>query len=137
MPESTESDHDKAKHLPYMELVGSMLYAAVQTKLEMRYALSQLGRFLSNWTTEHYELAIHALKYGIATRNCGLVFTKGLDLHGCNVMYAYADSNMRCSRWLCSGSEVQCNGTERNGRAIAEQLCVFNVWSAVKADRHS
>ena len=109
MPESTESEHEKAKHLPYMELVGSMLYAAVQSKLEMRYALSQLGRFLSNWTEKHYKLALHALRYGIATRNCGIVFTRGLDKHGCNVMYCYADSNFQSPR-STGGHTIMMNG---------------------------
>ena len=54
-------------------------------------------------------MAIHALKYGIATRNCGLVFTKGLDLHGCNVMYAYADSNFQPPR-STGGHTIMMNG---------------------------
>ena len=50
MPESTPEEHEKAKKLPYRELVGSLMYPAVMTKLEIRFAVSQLARFMTNWT---------------------------------------------------------------------------------------
>ena len=93
MPDSTPALHEAAKHLPYRELVGSLMYPAVMTKLEMRYAISQLGRFMSNWTCEHWNLAIGCLKYGCTTRWYGVIYSLGLDKHGVNVLYAYADSS--------------------------------------------
>jgi len=69
------------------------MYPAVMTKLEMRYAISQLGRFMSNWTCEHWNLAIICLKYGCTTRWYGVIYSVGLDKHGVNVLYAYADSS--------------------------------------------
>ena len=93
MPDSTPALHEAAKHLPYRELVGSLMYPAVMTKLEMRYAISQLGRFMSNWTCEHWNLAIICLKYGCTTRWYGVICSYGLDKHGVNVLYAYAEGN--------------------------------------------
>ena len=93
MPESTPEGHEKAKKLPYRELVGSLMYPAVMTKLEIRYAVSQLARFMTNWTEEHWNCALLTLKYGITTRYYGVIYSRGLDTHGVNVLYAYADSS--------------------------------------------
>ena len=93
MPESTPEGHEKAKKLPYRELVGSLMYPAVMTKLEIRYAVSQLARFMTNWTEEHWNCALLTLKYGITTRYYGIIYSRGLDKHGVNVLYAYADSS--------------------------------------------
>ena len=93
MPESTPEEHEKAKKLPYRELVGSLMYPAVMTKLEIRFAVSQLARFMTNWTEEHWKCALMTLKYGITTRYFGVIFSRGLDKHGVNVLYAYADSS--------------------------------------------
>ena len=46
----TASEHEEAAHLPYAELVGAVAYPAAHTKLELRYAVSVLSRFMSNWT---------------------------------------------------------------------------------------
>ena len=62
-------------------------------KLEMRNAISQLGRVLSNWTYGHWNLAIGRLKYGCTTRWYGVIYSLGLDKHGVNMLYAYADSS--------------------------------------------
>ena len=93
MPESTPEEHEKAKKLPYRELVGSLMYPAVMSKLEIRFAVSQLARFMTNWTEEHWKCALMTLKYGITTRYFGVIFSRGLDKHGVNVLYAYADSS--------------------------------------------
>ena len=62
------------------------MYPTLMTKLEMRYAISQLERFISNWTCEHWNLAIGCLKYGCTTRWYGVIYSIGLDKHGVNVL---------------------------------------------------
>jgi len=51
-----------------------MAYPAAHTKLEMRYTVSVLSRYMSNWTLEHWGLALKALMYGISTKEIGLRF---------------------------------------------------------------
>ena len=109
MPETTPELHEAAKHLPYRELVGSLMYPAVMTKLELRYAISQLGRFMSNWTEEHWDLAIQCLKYGCTTRFYGVIYSLGLDKHGVNVLYAYTDASFTCPR-SHGGNTLMFNG---------------------------
>jgi hypothetical protein len=64
LPEGTitkpgsESEHKLAAHLPYPELVGAIAYPAAHTKLEIRYAVSVLSRYMSNWTLEHWGVSI-------------------------------------------------------------------------------
>ena len=100
LPEKDEKLHQEAKKkkLPYRELVGSMIYPACQTSLEMKHAVSILGKFMSCYTQEAFDLALHALAYGYTTRHYGVIYSLGLDAHGVAVLYAYADSNFEAPR---------------------------------------
>ena len=77
--ESTDEKHEQAKHLPFRELIGTINFGAVHTKLEVRYALSLLARHMTNWTKQHFELAIKLLEYCWTTREIGLIWSRGLD----------------------------------------------------------
>ena len=83
--ESTDEKHEQAKHSS--ELIGTINFGAVHTKLEVRYALL-LARHMTNWT-KHFELAIKLLEYCWTTREIGLIWSRGLDPHGVNVLSAY------------------------------------------------
>ena len=98
--ESTPEKHQAAidKDLKYLELVGSLIYPACVCKLEIKYAVSLLGSHMHNYTEQHYNYAIHVLKYGITTRHMGLIYSRGLDPHGLNEVYGYADSNFQAPR---------------------------------------
>ena len=91
----TEEEHRQAEQFPYAELVGAMAYPAAHTKLEMRYTVSVLSRYMGNWTLEHLGLALKALMYGISTKEIGLMFSQRLDRKGLNVLSVYADANFR------------------------------------------
>jgi hypothetical protein len=110
----TEADHELAKHFPYPELVGAIAYPAAHTKLELRYAISQLSRYMSNWTLEHWKLAVQTLKYGISTKEIGIMFSRSLDKHGVNILSGWADSNFDRPPERCAGCSIVMN----NGAAI-------------------
>ena len=109
---STEELHEAAKHLPYQNLVGAMLYPAVMCKLEMKHALSLLGAHMHNYTKQHYELALHCLQYGYTTRNMGLIFSRGLDPHGVDKIYTYCDAAF--------------GGKNNDPRSIGCHTCMLN-----------
>jgi hypothetical protein len=110
----TEAEHKLAAHLPYPELVGAIAYPAAHTKLELRYAISILSRYMSNWTLGQWELALQTLKYGISTKEIGLMFSRLLDKHGVNVLSAWADSNFDRPPERSAGCSIVMN----NGAAI-------------------
>ena len=90
--EPSESEVKAASHLPYRQLLGCMAFPSCHTKLEIRFAISLLSRYMQGWSVQVWNLALHCLKYCIATRHFGLVYTRGGDPHGQNVPYSYADS---------------------------------------------
>ena len=60
--------------------------------------MALLGSHMHNYTEQHYNYAIHVLKYGITSRHMGLIYSRGLDPHGLNEVYGYADSNFQAPR---------------------------------------
>lgn len=73
----------------YSSMVGSAGYAAIQTRPDIAYTMSQLSRFLSNPSSTHMAALRHLYKYLHATNQLGLLFglSTNLSLHG------YTDSD--------------------------------------------
>jgi hypothetical protein len=90
--EVSEDDVKEAADLPYREICGIISYAASCTKLEMRYAVSICGKHRTRWGKRQFRILLKVFEYGYTTREMGLIYSKGLDKHGDNVIYCYADS---------------------------------------------
>ena len=96
-PVSVE-EWEESKHLDFASILGQIQFPTVYTKLEMRFAISLISRQRARWSRRSYKILIKALEYGYATRHIGLMFSNGLDRHGINKLYAYADSNFAAPR---------------------------------------
>ncbi len=92
MEEVSDEDYEEAKHLEYRELCGIISYPASCTKLEMRYAVSICGRHRSKWGRKQFDIMLKVFEYGYTTQQMGIIYSKGLDSHGDNTLYCYADS---------------------------------------------
>ena len=104
----TEAQIEKAKHLPYRQIVGVLQYAAAYTKPEMKYVMSILSQFNGGWSTQHFAVALRALEYGYTSRHRGIIYS-GRDPRGVNLLYAYGDSSFKPP--LSQGGRVtMCNG---------------------------
>ena len=90
--EVTDEEHEAAKHLEYRELLGIISYPASCVKLEMRYAISICGRHRGKWGVKQFKVLRKLFEYGFTTRHLGIIYSKGLDKHGDNTTYCYADS---------------------------------------------
>ena len=88
----TDDDFNEASHLPYREILGTISYPASCVKPELRHVTSVLGRFRKKWGQLQWKVLMKAFEYGYCTRDIGLIYSKGLDPHGVNTLYAYADS---------------------------------------------
>jgi hypothetical protein len=115
MLEETVSDEEfeDAKTLPYREICGVISYAAGCVKLEMRYAISVCGRHRGKWGRRQFKVLLKVFEYGYSTKETGLIYSKGLDEHGENVLYCFADSGHSLPRSY--GSTVPM----MNGAAVA------------------
>jgi hypothetical protein len=75
--------------VPYASLVGALLYAAVCTRPDISFAVSQLSRHCSNPTMEHWEAAKRVLRYLKRSPTLGVVFEGARGL----VLECYTDAD--------------------------------------------
>ena len=57
----------------YQRKIGSLLYAAVTTRIDIAFAVSRLARFLTNPSPEHHAAADRVLHYLYRHRELGLL----------------------------------------------------------------
>lgn len=96
--EMKPEEHEAVEDFPYRELIGSIAFPSCHTKLEIRFAVSILSRYLSNWNAECVSAALDLLSYCIHTHDIGILYSPGIDLHGDNTIYCYADSGFQAPR---------------------------------------
>jgi hypothetical protein len=90
--EVSDQEFEEAKDLQFRELLGVISYPASCVKLEMRYAISICGKHRTRWGVKQFKVLRKVFEYGYTTRHMGIVYTRGLDEHGVNTTYCYADS---------------------------------------------
>jgi hypothetical protein len=78
----------------------------------MKYAVSMLGSRRGAWSVKHFEVVLKVFEYGVWTRELGVMYSKGLDPHGDNTLYAFADAALTVPR------PYGCRITMMNGAAI-------------------
>ena len=70
---SAGRDED-SKRLPYRELIGSLMYAAVSTRPDILFSVSHLARYMTCYSESHWKAAKQILKYLNKTKNSCLVY---------------------------------------------------------------
>jgi hypothetical protein len=58
--------------MPYRELIGSLMYAAIGTRPDIAFAVSMLSQFMANPGKVHWKAAVRVLRYLKGTREHGL-----------------------------------------------------------------
>ena len=96
--EVTDEEHEAVANFPYREMCGAIAFPSCHTKMEIRLAVSLCSRHLSKWNGVAINALLDLLSYCVETHDIGLLFTPGIDLHGDNVMYCYADSGFQQPR---------------------------------------
>lgn len=76
----TPEEVEVAKDVPYQQLVGCLQWIASSTRPDISYAVSQLSRFNSAWTLQHWTAAKHVLRYLKGSSDVGITYT-GTDAH--------------------------------------------------------
>jgi hypothetical protein len=85
---TSSTQHAFVDNFPYAEIVGSLLYVAVVTRLDIMYAVSVLTRHLKHPTYDACKAACRVLNYLSNSRS------KGIRYHGSKLcLHAYTDSD--------------------------------------------
>jgi hypothetical protein len=75
-PASAE-DHSKLSSYPFLEAIGSLMYAALGTRPDICSAVRSLAPFTSTFGQEHVDGIKHIMKYLSGTQGRGIVYTTG------------------------------------------------------------
>lgn len=67
---------DINSHVPYQQLIGSLMYLSVMTRPDISYSISFLSQFNNCYTKEHWEYAKRVLKYLKRTKCYGIKYCK-------------------------------------------------------------
>jgi hypothetical protein len=94
------NNSDAATNEPYLQIVGSIMYAATVARPDLALAASELGRFMKHPSDEHMEAAKNVLRYINGTLERRLFYPRGGDLQlSCHVDADHAgDRDKRRSR---------------------------------------
>ena len=76
------------EHVPYAELVGSLLYLVVNTRPDLSYAVGVLSRFMACAGEVHWKAAKRVLRYIAGTSDRGITYRRGEP-----AFCAYSDSD--------------------------------------------
>jgi len=68
----TENDVSTSPYVPYKEIIGSLMYAATATWLDIMFEVSVLVQFMQNPARPHWEATKHVIRH--------LKWTKDLEL---------------------------------------------------------
>ena len=70
LPTSEEDEVTNISRTLYQQKVGSILFAAISTRLDVAFAVSRLSRFNQQPSKRHHDAADRVLHYLYGTRNC-------------------------------------------------------------------
>jgi hypothetical protein len=97
------------QQIPYKEVLGSLLYAAVCTRPDLAGPVAMAGRVSHNPSMQHWQWLKHILRYVKGTLDLGIRYSAG----GNNVVSIYSDSDYagdRAGRKSTSGMVAFLNG---------------------------
>ncbi|GAB2277235.1 hypothetical protein Dimus_039224 [Dionaea muscipula] len=81
----TDAEKVKMETVPYLNVVGSVMYSMISTRPDLSFSISLLSRFMSEPGLEHWHALKWLLRYLNCTSSVGLVYrkwTEKLDLVG-------------------------------------------------------
>lgn len=70
----SDSEVSEAAGLPHQSLIGCLQWLSNSTRPDISHAVSQLSRFNAKWTTTHWLMAKHVLRYLKGTDTLGIKF---------------------------------------------------------------
>src|SRR5882724_383742 len=90
-----DDDAGAGLHVPYKEIIGSLMYAATATRLDIMFNVSALAQFAHQPTRLHWEATKHIIRYLKGIKN--LELTYGTTTTG---IIRYSDAN-HASQYHC------------------------------------
>ena len=96
-PKANTGTATAAEVTNYQSIIGSLLYLMIGTRPDIAYAVTHLSQFCTNFSPEHYKVALHICQYLVGTQNYSLVYSNTGD----QGLEAYLDSNWAANKIQC------------------------------------
>ncbi|KAH9164592.1 hypothetical protein AeNC1_018657, partial [Aphanomyces euteiches] len=110
----TEDVGTRIDNKPYRRIVGSLLYCAMATRLDIVHAVTQLSRHLTQPHQLHMQMAKRVVVYLLHTKDIGLSYSGGRK--GGGKLFGFSDSSWADDRstgkstcgypWMLAGGAV-------------------------------
>lgn len=71
------TDSDQRTDQPYLQALGSLMYAMLGTRPDLAFAVGLLSRFSQFPTLIHWKAMVHAFRYLIGTKSLGILYKAG------------------------------------------------------------
>ena len=88
---STPAELTTMADIPFREVVGCIMYAALTVRIDIAFIAGQLAQHCQNPGMDHWKAAQRVLKYLASTRNHGLCF--GGNVPSDNTLIGYSDAD--------------------------------------------
>ncbi|KEP46319.1 putative Gag-Pol-like polyprotein/retrotransposon [Rhizoctonia solani 123E] len=86
---STEEEKAEMKKVPYLALVGALLFVCCQTRPDVSYAVCTLSRFSANPGRAHWDALLGILRYLHSTSTFGVSYSRA----GSHALSIYSDAD--------------------------------------------
>ncbi len=109
---TTAVDREKMSSVPYASAVGSLMYAMLCTRPDIKLAISLVGRYQSDPGMEHWTAVKNILKYLKRTKEMFLVYGGDEEL----AVKGYVDASFDTDPRFPSAPRHHLEGAERRSR---------------------
>ncbi len=120
---SSDEEKGKMKSIPYMSLVGNVLYLSICTRPDISFSVNQVSRFMKNPGEKHWIAGKRILRYLASTSDLGLHYQNDRT-DGMIVLIGYCDAD-----WAGDIDDRR----STTGYAIKLNGCLIN-WLSKKQD---
>lgn len=127
---STVNQIEAQGQYPYRSLVGELLWIATVVRIDIAFSANLLARYLSNFTSIHWDMAKRVLKYLKGTENLGIVYRASDTI---DKPMAYCDSDYGGDlgdRKSVSGFVVMMNGGPINWKSKKQSVVALSTAEA-------
>lgn len=78
LEKATTAEVEAAKHLPYRQLIGCLMYLAITSRPDIMFPVSRLARYNSAYGTKHYDAAKDIARYIYGTMKMVLRYQRDM-----------------------------------------------------------
>ncbi len=123
----------------YQEKVGTLLYAAISTRIDISFAVNKLTQHMLNPTEVHARAADRVFRYLAGTKSDGLLFGRSKSNDSTVVAYADADwgsdptDRKSITGWVCMYHGDPISWASKKQKVVSQSSCEAELYAEAAA----